>query len=265
MTRYVVHRGGAAQWPENTLLAFRNALALGAQTLEFDVHGTADGDVAVIHDPTLDRTTDATGPVAARTAAQLRDVRVRAADGRLTDEWVPTLDDVLALAAPAGAALLVEIKTPGEAVAYARVGGEVQVTPGQRYPGLEREVIARLRRAGVAERAVLMAFNPAVVAEVRALAPEQLTTLLVDDHHVEAVAASGAEPVRWAQAAGASFLGVHHAVCDASTVAAARAAGLMLGVFTVNDEADLRRLAALGVDVIITDRADLATQMQEAG
>jgi glycerophosphoryl diester phosphodiesterase len=265
VTRYVVHRGGAAQWPENSLLAFRSAIALGAQTLEFDVHATADGDVAVIHDPTLDRTTDAVGPVVARTAAELRRVRLREAGGHLTDECVPTLDDVLALAAPAGVALLVEIKTPGPAVSYARVGGEVRVTPGARYPGLEYQVIERLRRAGVSDRAVIMAFNPAVVAEVRALAPHQLTTLLVDRHHAESVHASGAEPVAWALAAGASFLGTHHAVCDASTVAAARAAGIMLGVFTVNEERDLRRLAGLGVDVIITDRADLATQMQEAG
>ena len=54
-TRYVAHRGGAAQWPENSLTAFRNAIALGARVLELDVHLTADGVVAVIHDPTLDR------------------------------------------------------------------------------------------------------------------------------------------------------------------------------------------------------------------
>ena len=56
-TRYVAHRGGAAQWPENSLTAFRKAIALGARVLELDVHLTADGVVAVIHDPTLDRTT----------------------------------------------------------------------------------------------------------------------------------------------------------------------------------------------------------------
>ena len=71
-TRYVAHRGGAAQWPENSLTAFRNAVALGAQVLELDVHLTADGVVAVIHDPTLDRTTSGHGAVGRATAASSR-------------------------------------------------------------------------------------------------------------------------------------------------------------------------------------------------
>ena len=265
MTRYVVHRGGAALWPENTLLAFRNAIALGAQTLEFDVHATADADVAVIHDPTVDRMTDGTGPVASFTVAELHRLRVKAADGRLTDEWVPTLDEVLALAAPAGVALLVEIKTPGAAVVYAREDGAVTATPGARYPGLEARVLERLRVAGAIDRALLMAFNPAVVAEVRALAPRQMTALLVDRGHVESAGAGPAEPVAWAAAAGVNVLGMHYSLCDASTVAAARAAGVMLAVFTVNEEADMRRLAALGVDAIISDRAELVMRMQGAG
>src|SRR5215510_12226249 len=121
-TRYVAHRGGAAQWPENSLIAFRNAIALGARVLEMDVHETTDGAVAVIHDPTLDRTTNGHGPVGRATAADLRSVRLRGRDGVFTDDHVPTLDEVLALAAPAGVTLLVEIKTPGQDVRYERHG-----------------------------------------------------------------------------------------------------------------------------------------------
>ena len=265
MPRYVVHRGGAALWPENTLLAFRNAIALGAQTLEFDVHGTVDGDVAVIHDPTVDRTTNGTGAVGRLTVADLRSLRIKTGDGQLTDEWVPTLREVLALAAPAGVTLLVEIKTPGPAVVYERIRGAVTATPGTRYEGLEARVLARLREAGVAERSIVMAFNPAVVAEIGALAPGQMTALLVERRHVESAGASSVEPVEWAARAGANFLGIHYSVCDAKMVAAARAAGIALGVYTVNDEADLRRLAALGVDVIISDRADLVATLQGSG
>ena len=265
MPRYVVHRGGAALWPENTLLAFRNAIALGAQTLEFDVHGTADGDVAVIHDPTVDRTTTGVGAVGRLTVAELRGLRIKTRDCQLTDEWVPTLDEVLTLAAPAGVALLVEVKTPGAEVVYERVGRVVKATPGARYDGLEGRVLARLRDAGVAERSILMAFNPGVLAEVRALAPRQMTALLVERHHVESAGASSTEPVEWAARAGANFLGIHYSVCDASLVAAARAAGIAVGVYTVNDEADVRRLATLGVDVIISDRADLVATLQGGG
>jgi glycerophosphoryl diester phosphodiesterase len=108
-----------------------------------------------------------------------------------------------------------------------------------------------------------MAFNPAVLAEVRALAPRQPTTLLVDRQHVAGAGAQGAEAVEWAAGAGATFLGLHYTLCDESVVAAARTAGISVGVFTVNAEAEMRRLAALGVDVIITDRADLVAKMEQ--
>ena len=261
-TRYVAHRGGAAQWPENSLSAFRNAIALGARILELDVHLTADGAVAVIHDPTLERTSSGTGPVAASTTADLKRARLRGPDGVLTDDWVPTLDEVLALAGPAGAALLVEVKTPGPAVRYERQGERVTAVPGPRYEGLERNVLDLLRSAGVSDRTFIMAFNPAVLAEVRALAPEQPTTLLVDRRHVEQSGARPVETVAWAREARASFLGVHYSLCDAAVVEAAHRAKISVGVFTVNDEPTMRRLAALGVDVIISDRADLVTRLQ---
>ena len=197
-TRYVAHRGGASLWPENSLTAFRNAMALGAGILELDVHLTADGAVAVIHDPTLERTSSGTGLVAACTAADLKRARLRGPDGALTDDRVPTLDEVLALAAPAGVALLVEVKTPGRAVRYERRGDRVTAVPGPRYEGLEGRVLDLLRAAGVAERTYVMAFNPAVLAEVRARAPQQPTTLLVDRRHVEESGAQAVDTVAWA-------------------------------------------------------------------
>jgi len=259
---YVVHRGGAALWPENSLTAFREALALGSRILELDVHLTADGEVAVIHDPTLERTTDGRGPVARCTAADLRRARLRAPGGALTDDCVPTLDEVLALAAPAGVTLLVEVKTPGPAVRYERRGERVVAAPGPRYEALEATVLAKLAAAGVAERSFLLAFNPAVLAEIRALAPGQPTALLVDHHHVEESGAHSTETVQWALEARANFLGLHYTLCDAAVVEAARRAGIAVGVFTVNEEAAMRRLAAVGVDVIISDRPDLVARLQ---
>lgn len=261
-TRYVAHRGGAALWPENSLTAFRNAIALGARVLELDVHLARDGTVAVIHDATLARTSDGTGAVADCTAADLRRARLRGPDGVLTADWVPTLEEVLALAAPAGVALLVEIKTPGPAVRYERQGDRVVARPGPRYEGLEAKVLDQLRAAGVAERTHVMAFNPGVLAEVRALAPAQATTLLVDRRRVQETGARPVETVQWAVEARANFLGLHYLLCDADVVAAAHRAKIALGVYTVNDEATMRHLAALGVDVIISDRADLVARLQ---
>jgi glycerophosphoryl diester phosphodiesterase len=257
MPHYVAHRGGAARWAENSLTAFRGALAAGAKLVELDVHLTADGEVAVIHDPTLERTTSGRGPLAACTAADLRGARLRDAAGVLTADCVPTLADVLEVVAPSGAGLLVEIKTPGPAVVYERRGDHVAPVPGPRYAGLERKVLDALAHAGCAGRAIVMAFNPAVVAEVRALAPEQRTALLVNAQHVEEAGVPPMTALQWARASGADSLGLHHTLCDAALVKAAHEAGLLVGVFTVNDADTMHRLESAGVDLIITDRPDL--------
>jgi glycerophosphoryl diester phosphodiesterase len=195
--------------------------------------------------------------VSARTSAELRTLRLKDASGALTEEWVPTLQEVMALAAPTGVALLVEIKTPGPAVQYVRTPDGVRVMPGARYDGLEQKILDELAAAALSDRAMVMAFNPAVVAEVRARAPRQGTVLLVDRQHVERAGGRPLDAVQWAAEAGVTYLGLHYTLCDASVVEAARVAGVGIGVFTVNDEADMRRLADLGVDVIITDRADV--------
>src|SRR6202162_952714 len=77
VTLLAAPRGGSLLWPENSLLAFRNAVALGVDFIEFDVHLSKDGEVVVIHDPTLERTTTGTGPVKDRTAAELKALRLK--------------------------------------------------------------------------------------------------------------------------------------------------------------------------------------------
>jgi len=262
--RFAAHRGGAALWPENTEAAFAGALALGIDLLELDVHPSADGEIVVIHDATLERMTEGAGPVRAQPASALRTLRVRGRDGVLTGERVPLLDDVLALAARAGAELLLELKGPAFSVHYRRgVAGPLQAVPGPVYEGMEARVIERLAAAGMTARTTLMAFNPAVIATVRALAPSLRTTLLVSRRHVEGAAARAVDTLEWADGAGATDLGLEHTLVDAEVVAGARTRGLRLGAWTVNEEPALRRLAALGVDVITTDRPDLAIRLRE--
>lgn len=120
------HRGAAAYAPENTLESFRLALALGAEALEFDLRSSRDGVAMVFHDPTLDRTTDRSGPVAALTCAELQQAdaghRFMDADGatpfRGRDVRIPTLAEVLA--AFPDTPLLIEIKERGVQEAAAR-------------------------------------------------------------------------------------------------------------------------------------------------
>jgi glycerophosphoryl diester phosphodiesterase len=136
--------------------------------------------------------------------------------------------------------------------------------PGPRYEGLEATVLAKLDRAGLAARAIVMAFNTDVVARVRALAPDRRVTLLVAARHVAEARARPEACVEWAVRLGATDLGLQHTQVNAEVVRAARVAGLVLGVWTVNDEAAMRGLVELGVDMITSDRPDLLKRVLEA-
>jgi glycerophosphoryl diester phosphodiesterase len=259
--RIAAHRGGAGLWPENSLLAFRGAIAAGADLVELDLHLAADGGLAVIHDRTLERTTTGSGRVAEHPMAALRALRLKAAGGTLLDEGVPTLTEVLALVAPSATDLLIELKDPESEARYVRRGGVVTPRPVARYEGLEGRVLAALAAAGLTGRATVMAFTPDLLARVRGLAPGQATLLLVGRRDLRSARAAARESVEWARGVGAGAIGLDHVLLDAATVAAARAVGLAVGAWTVNAEADLRRLVDLGVDVITTDRPDVARRV----
>ena len=138
------HRGGSYLWPENSLLACRQTLALGVEQLEIDVHAAADGEPVVMHDATLDRMTDTAGPVRALSAAALGAVRVRGTGG----EPVPLLADVAALLAGSAQGLRLEVKADAE---------------GRPYPGLVARSAAVLDALGLRGRTLLMAFQPSDV------------------------------------------------------------------------------------------------------
>ena len=147
------HRGGAALWPENSLTAFRGALALGVDALEFDVHLTADGEPVVIHDATLDRTSTGHGPVRSLTLEKLQALRLLDRAGAPSAETVPTLAQVLELARPTSVSVLPEIKL------------DLARAP---YPDVERLVVARLRAHALLGRATVQSFDDATLRRVRA-------------------------------------------------------------------------------------------------
>jgi glycerophosphoryl diester phosphodiesterase len=240
------HRGGAALWPENSLTAFRGALALGVDALEFDVHLTADDEPVVIHDATLDRTTTGHGAVRSLTLERLQAVRLLERPGAPLAETVPTLVQVLELARPTAVTVLPEIKLD-----LARAA----------YPDVERRVVALLRAHGFLGRATVQSFDDATLRRVRALEPTLRTMLLVNRVRATTSASAPADPVRWAVEIGATDLGVDFRLVDAALVAAARAAGVRLAVWTVNADDDLRRMGALGVDLVMSDRPDRARQL----
>ena len=243
-TLFAAHRGGALLWPENSLLAFRNAAeSLGADFLEFDVHLSKDGEVVVIHDPTLDRTTDGRGPVRERMLAELRAVHLRDRTGTLTAETVPSLDEVTGLAMRLRRQMLLEIKIDDR---------------GRRYPGIEEKVFAVLDRHRAIAATFVMAFETETWRRVRALRPDARTGALHSRRTLASMGSSLEHELDEAQRAGVTMLGLDQGLVNAETVARVRGAGLTLGVWTVNDAAAIRRFIDLGVDVIITDRPDLA-------
>ena len=242
--RIAAHRGGAALWPENSLAAFRGALALGVDLIELDVHLTRDGEVVAIHDPTLDRTTAGAGPVSERSWAEVAAVALSDAPA----ERVPRLRDVLELLGPPGApGLLLEIKVDAG---------------GARYPGIEEKVVRLLAETGLAARTTVMAFEWDTLERVRALAPALRLTALLSRRGAERL--GGVATAARLAAATASDLGIERTLLSPGAVAAARAAGLTVGVWTVNDPDELRAALASGVDYVTTDRPDLALRLRGA-
>ena len=186
-----------------------------------------------------------------RRADPIEHLRDEAGEDRLPLEPVPTderneaLDALrIDLAVPSRVELMPEIKTgPG----------------GQRYDGIEEKVVALVQSRGLVERTTVQAFQAETVRRVRQLEPALRTMLVAGRSQLGGAPAT--EAVRQAKAADATDLGLDHRVIDRTLVDAARAGGLRLSAWTVNTEADMRRLIELGVDVIMTARPDLLVKV----
>ncbi|MFF0433641.1 glycerophosphodiester phosphodiesterase [Streptomyces sp. NPDC004327] len=212
------HRGVMGVAPENTLRSFVLAERAGMDVIELDLHLSKDGALVVMHDADVDRTTDGTGPISAKTLAELRELD--AGQG----ERVPVFEEVLAAV---GAPLQAEIKDAGAARALAAVLNE-------------RELTGRVE---------VLSFHDEALAEVRALVPGVRTALVADRRQDEVV--------RRALDVGATalVLNIRHLTRD--TVERAHAAGLRVVGWVVNTEDDLRLAHALGLDGATTDRPEI--------
>ena len=248
--RVFAHRGGATLAPENTLAAFASGLAVGADGLELDVRLSRDGIPVVHHDPELDRTTNAAGPVAARTAAELALVDAgfrfgpdRGYPFRGQGVGVPRLRDVLDR--HPGIPLIVELK-----------GLDLR---------LARAVVDDVRAAGASESVCLGSYSGSMVRAVRRHGPEIATS-------------ASREEVRWALyrswlglcAGRAGYLAFQVPECAGRTrivsprfIAAAHRTRKRVEIWTVDAAEDVRRLLDWGADGIISDRPDTAVATRD--
>ena len=237
----VGHRGASGYAPENTQVSFELALEQGADVVELDVHLSRDGEVVVIHDERLERTTDGQGFVAEHTLAELRRLDAgRWLDPRFVGQRIPTLDEVVAWAV-GRTRLAIEIKT-GPMV----------------YPGIEEQVVAVLERHGMREQALVIAFDHHVLRRLRELDSGLATGVL---YHCRPI-----DPIPLARAVGAQVLEPNWSFVTAQDVAAAHAAGLLVSTWATSEPEALRRLVATGVDGIATNHPDvLLGMLAEAG
>ncbi len=243
------HRGGCALGPENTIAAFDLGMAAGADGLELDVHLSADGVVVVHHDDTLDRTTNASGPITGRTAAELarvdagfRFVQHGRFSFRDSDIGVPTLREVL------------------ERYRDTRVIVEMKMDEAE----LGRAVANEVKRAGAVDRVCAAGYGRRSADAARAALPEMASSAC----HSEVRLALYRSWLRWPARHVAyggyqvpEFAGPTRVVSP-RFVRDAHHAGLKVQIWTVDDETDATRLLQWGADGLISNRPEMAVAVR---
>jgi glycerophosphoryl diester phosphodiesterase len=221
----IAHRGASGTCPENTLAAFRHAQALGADMIELDVQLARDGNVVVIHDWTLDRTTDGSGPVGARSLAELRALDAGAwFASAFGGERIPTLAEVLA-----------EVRIPVN-VELKPLGDD----------GLEAAALAVVEMAGALPRVVFSSFELAALERLRARSRAASLAVLWETDSME-------EAIRHMERVDARALHLRKDAATPSALGAAARRAIPVRVWTVNEPNDFARLASARVDGVFTD------------
>lgn len=215
----VGHRGAAGLEPENTLRGFRRAIELGVDFVECDVHLTRDGRLAVIHDETVDRTTDGHGSVSGFTWDELRrlDAGMR--------ERIPALEEVLET-----------------------VRGHVGVLVELKGAGVEEAALKTAQALGMADAVFFTSFHLDRIERIRRLSPSQATGAIFGDPPPDACAR--------AAAAGARSLGINHRFLTPILVQEARDRRLPLRAWNPDTEPEIEQMVDLGVDGIGSNRPD---------
>ncbi len=228
------HRGASGYAPENTLEAFQVAIDQGADGIELDVHLTRDGQVVVAHDETIDRVSDGTGTIGEMTLEALRKFHFGKAFSQYASVRIPTLAEVLALLAPTGMTLNIELKTTH-----------------YEYPGIEQKCIDLVHAAGMTDRVWYSSFNHHSLLRVKAIDASLPCGILYDCTMVR--------PWDYAKAAGFDALHPHFSELRIPGEAAdSHAAGIRIHAWTVNTQEHLALVAQTGIDALITNYPDRA-------
>lgn len=225
------HRGACRYTPENTIPSFLQALEMGAHGVELDVHLSKDGYPVVIHDFSVEKTTDGSGLVVEKTLAELKELDAGIHKGaEFAGIRVPTLDEVFE-ALSGRIAVNVEVKADTETI--------------------EHVVAACIARHGMTDKVIISSFNPLILKRFADTHPELQLGFLIDAEWTPESAHTLMSAVKH------HARHPHHSMIDAAYIRVAHQFGYKVNTWTVNDPDRAIALAELGTDCVMTDTPDV--------
>lgn len=236
-TKIIGHRGGAAGFPENTLAAFKKAVELGADGVEFDVQLSKDGEVVVIHDELIDRTMTGSGLVKEHTLKELRQMSAgEFFSPDFKSEKIPTLAEVL------------EVVQDLEVI-------NIELKNYLPYPKLEEKVLKLVDQFEIREKVIISSFNHYSLQKIKKLQPEIRTGALL--------MAKIINPADYAFKRAFNALHLHFLTADQEIIDKSHFMGMQVNVYTVNFPDSVVELLEKGVDMIMTDDLKMAIELRD--
>jgi glycerophosphoryl diester phosphodiesterase len=238
LTKIFGHRGAAGTQPENTMISFQEAERVGAEGIELDVQLTKDGEIVVIHDETLDRTTTGVGWVKDHTLNEIRELD---ASYKFPDYGVckvPSLEEVFNWALSNSLWINVELKNTSI-----------------RYEGMEEKVIELVRRYHYEGRVIISSFNHYSLVHCKKLAPEIQLGVLYGERLFE--------PWVYAKRMGATSIHPNHRAASNSIISFCQQNGIDVRPYTVNKKWEINRLLSVQCSALITDFPEKAIAIRK--
>jgi glycerophosphoryl diester phosphodiesterase len=224
MVKILAHRGGAGLEPENTIRAFKRALDLGVDLIEFDVRLTKDKKLVVIHDEKVDRTTNGRGYVRDLTLDEIRKLNIA------ENEKIPTLEEVINLLKTEKPIIVIEIKEP-------------ETT---------EKILKAIKNKRLENKVLIVSFWPDVLKKIKEIAPKIKTGILIGKGPVDAV--SMVKDLK------ADFFCPRFDLIDKKTVENCHQNNIKINVWTVNKPEDIEKMIKSGVDIISSDYPNLVLE-----
>lgn len=237
MVKNFAHRGFSGKYPENTLIAFEKAVEAGADGIELDVQLSKDGEVMIMHDETLDRTTDGKGPLVSYTCEELQKFDASYIyRGKMGFNKIPTLREYFELIKNTNIITNIELKTGIN-----------------EYLGIEQKVWDLIQEYNLADRIIISSFNHYTILRMKAIALKLKCGLLTETWYVDAG--------KYTHNLGVECYHPHFANMTKNIVNEIKSYGIEINTWTVNKEEQMRDLIEKGIDGLIGNFPDLTKKI----